>query len=116
MWQHRRVIVAGGTAGFGLVLAEHLLAAGARVLIVGRSPERLERGMDHLRSLVSPTDADAAERLDHLPGPRVDRQDDRGIQKSERAITALIENEVARGIAGKILRLDAWEKFSNPFA
>jgi len=28
----------------------------------------------------------------------VDRQDDRGIQKSEWAITALIENEVARGI------------------
>ena len=63
MWQHRRVIVAGGTAGFGLVLAEHLLAAGARVLIVGRSPERLERGRDHLRSLVSPTDAGAGSRV-----------------------------------------------------
>jgi NAD(P)-dependent dehydrogenase (short-subunit alcohol dehydrogenase family) len=41
MWQHRRVIVAGGTAGFGLVLAHHLAAAGARVLIVGRSADRV---------------------------------------------------------------------------
>jgi NAD(P)-dependent dehydrogenase (short-subunit alcohol dehydrogenase family) len=36
-WTDRRVIVAGGTAGFGLVLARHLLRAGARVLVVGRS-------------------------------------------------------------------------------
>jgi uncharacterized protein len=39
-WQDRRVIVAGGTAGFGLVLARHLDAAGARVLIVGRSERK----------------------------------------------------------------------------
>jgi short-subunit dehydrogenase len=39
MWQQRRVIVTGGTAGFGLVLARHLAAAGARVLVVGRSGE-----------------------------------------------------------------------------
>lgn len=37
MWHDRRVIVTGGTAGFGLVLARHLAAAGAHVLIVGRS-------------------------------------------------------------------------------
>ena len=36
-WHDRRMIVAGGTAGFGLVLARHLAAAGARVLVVGRS-------------------------------------------------------------------------------
>ena len=39
MWRNRRVIVTGGTAGFGLVLARHLAAAGARVLVVGRSSE-----------------------------------------------------------------------------
>ncbi len=33
------MIVAGGTAGFGLVLARRLAAAGARVLLVGRSAE-----------------------------------------------------------------------------
>jgi len=38
-WNHRRVIVAGGTAGFGLVLARHLALAGARVLVVGRSAD-----------------------------------------------------------------------------
>jgi short-subunit dehydrogenase len=44
-WQDRRVIVAGGTAGFGLVLARHLDAAGARVLIVGRSSEGVRQGL-----------------------------------------------------------------------
>ena len=39
MWRDRRVIVTGGTAGFGLVLARHLAAAGAKVLVVGRSSE-----------------------------------------------------------------------------
>ena len=44
-WQDRRVIVAGGTAGFGLVLARHLDAAGARVLIVGRSSEGVRQAL-----------------------------------------------------------------------
>ena len=43
MWQGRRVIVAGGTAGFGLVLGRHLARAGARVLLVGRSGEGVRR-------------------------------------------------------------------------
>lgn len=45
MWHDRRVIVAGGTAGFGLALAKHLDAAGARVLIVGRSSEGVRQGL-----------------------------------------------------------------------
>ncbi|NBW97467.1 MAG: SDR family NAD(P)-dependent oxidoreductase, partial [Planctomycetia bacterium] len=45
-WQARRVIVAGGTAGFGLVLARHLALAGARVAIVGRSAEGVRRGLE----------------------------------------------------------------------
>ena len=45
-WQDRRVIVAGGTAGFGLVLARHLARAGARVLIVGRSSDGVRRALD----------------------------------------------------------------------
>lgn len=40
-WRDRRVIVAGGTSGFGLVLARHLATRGARVLVVGRSAERV---------------------------------------------------------------------------
>ncbi|MFM8735280.1 MAG: SDR family NAD(P)-dependent oxidoreductase [Pirellulales bacterium] len=46
MWRDRRVIVAGGTAGFGLVLARHLARAGARVLIVGRSSDGVRRGLE----------------------------------------------------------------------
>jgi short-subunit dehydrogenase len=44
-WHDRRVIVAGGTAGFGLALARHLDAAGARVLIVGRSSEGIRQAL-----------------------------------------------------------------------
>jgi uncharacterized protein len=45
-WRERRVIVAGGTAGFGLVLARHLARAGARVLIVGRSSDGVRRALE----------------------------------------------------------------------
>lgn len=37
--------MAGGTAGFGLVLARHLHEAGGRVLIVGRSAEGVRAGL-----------------------------------------------------------------------
>ena len=37
--------MAGGTAGFGLALARHLEAAGARVLIVGRSSEGIRQAL-----------------------------------------------------------------------
>lgn len=47
-WQDRRVIVAGGTAGFGLVLARHLAAGGARVLVVGRSAEGVRQALAHV--------------------------------------------------------------------
>jgi NAD(P)-dependent dehydrogenase (short-subunit alcohol dehydrogenase family) len=45
MWQGRRVIVAGGTAGFGLVLGRHLARAGGRVLLVGRSSDGVRRAL-----------------------------------------------------------------------
>jgi short-subunit dehydrogenase len=46
LWKDRRVIVAGGTAGFGLVLARHLVRAGARVMIVGRSAAGVRRAIE----------------------------------------------------------------------
>jgi hypothetical protein len=46
MWAGRRVIVTGGTAGFGLVLARQLAQRGARVLIVGRSGDSVRRGIE----------------------------------------------------------------------
>jgi short-subunit dehydrogenase len=45
MWHGRRVIVAGGTAGFGLVLGRHLARRGARVLLIGRSSEGVRRAL-----------------------------------------------------------------------
>ena len=36
-WRNRRVLVAGGTQGFGLVLAKLLAARGSRLMVVGRS-------------------------------------------------------------------------------
>ena len=36
-WPDRRVLIAGGTHGFGLVLARQLAGRGARLLLVGRS-------------------------------------------------------------------------------
>lgn len=47
-WQGRRVIVAGGTSGFGLVLARHLLEAGASVLLVGRSADGVRQALERL--------------------------------------------------------------------
>lgn len=46
IWNNRRVIVAGGTAGFGLVLARHLARAGAKTLLVGRSAEGVRRALE----------------------------------------------------------------------
>jgi short-subunit dehydrogenase len=57
MWRDRRVIVAGGTAGFGLVLARHLARAGARVLIVGRSSDGVRRALEACERAGVPTAA-----------------------------------------------------------
>jgi len=56
-WHERRVIVAGGTAGFGLVLARHLVRAGARVLIVGRSSDGVRRALECCDRAGVPLDA-----------------------------------------------------------
>lgn len=54
MWHDRRVIVAGGTAGFGFVLARHLARAGARVLVVGRSSEGVRRALEACEQTLAP--------------------------------------------------------------
>jgi len=54
VWRKRRVIVAGGTAGFGLVLARHLCRHGARVLVVGRSGVGVRRALEVLEMLEMP--------------------------------------------------------------
>lgn len=44
----RRILVVGGGSGMGLALAEQLLADGAKVIIVGRSQERLSAAKKQL--------------------------------------------------------------------
>src|SRR5262245_64619887 len=41
-WKDARCLVTGASSGLGRAMAEHLLAAGARVVLTGRSAERLE--------------------------------------------------------------------------
>ncbi len=47
----RTVFVAGGTSGINLGIAEAFAAAGAQVAVIGRSQERLDRALQHLRAL-----------------------------------------------------------------
>jgi short-subunit dehydrogenase len=54
-WHERRVIVAGGTAGFGFVLARHLVRAGAHVLVVGRSSDGVRRALEACERADGPT-------------------------------------------------------------
>ena len=44
-WQQQRVLIAGGTNGFGLVLAKLLSRFGASVMVIGRSAERVRCAM-----------------------------------------------------------------------
>lgn len=55
-WHDRRILVAGGTAGFGLVLARHLAAAGARVLVVGRSSAGVREALETCERAGLPAD------------------------------------------------------------
>ncbi|MDP6676954.1 MAG: SDR family NAD(P)-dependent oxidoreductase [Pirellulales bacterium] len=44
-WRQQRVLIAGGTSGFGLVLAKLLSRLGASVMVIGRSAERVRNAM-----------------------------------------------------------------------
>ena len=48
-----RVLITGGSAGIGLALAEDFLAAGCRVAVCGRDPERLAAAEQKLPGLVT---------------------------------------------------------------
>ncbi len=58
------MVVAGGTAGFGLVLARHLARAGAHVLLVGRSSEGVRRALEACER--------AGESIDRIHGAAAD--------------------------------------------
>ena len=54
-WKNRRVLVAGGTQGFGLVLARQLVGHGADVILVGRSSAGVRRAIAECELAVPPT-------------------------------------------------------------
>ena len=49
-FEDRNVLVTGGTSGIGLAVADAFAGQGARVGIVGRSPERMEKALQSLRA------------------------------------------------------------------
>jgi 3-oxoacyl-[acyl-carrier protein] reductase len=52
-WSGRTVLITGGTSGTGLRAAERFLAGGANVVVNGRSAERGETAVQHLRGISS---------------------------------------------------------------
>lgn len=52
-WKNKVAIVFGGSAGFGMAMAQELLTEGARVTIIARNPERLSDAADELLSFGS---------------------------------------------------------------
>lgn len=46
----KRILIAGGSRGIGLAIAEAFLREGARVMLIARSPEPLKRAADRLVS------------------------------------------------------------------
>lgn len=114
------VVLIGGSSGIGLETARRARSEGARVILTGRSPERLERAARELGALSSAafdaTDFERLERfLDQLPtpidhimvssgGPYYARLADIDFAKARRnADTALwLPLHIARRVVGKV--------------
>ena len=50
----QQVVVVGGSSGMGLALCARLMRMGAKVLVVGRSPQKLEAARERLRQFGEP--------------------------------------------------------------
>lgn len=59
-----KVLITGGSQGIGLGLARRFMAAGSKVLITGRNPEKLQRAAQELPGVLTYTNdiSDAAQR------------------------------------------------------
>ncbi len=114
------VVVIGGSAGIGLETARRARAEGARLILTGRNPERLQRAADELDALSTAafdaTDPAALERffgdlpatIDHVMvtagRPHYGRLLDMDFEQARRALDAhlLLMLQVARNAAHKV--------------
>src|SRR5215468_5840205 len=114
------VVVIGGTAGIGLETARRARGEGAKLILTGRNPERLQRAASELDALSTAAfDATDFDRLrqffdelptpvDHVmvtgPGPYYAPLAEFDVEKARRDIEAhvLLRLEVARNAASKV--------------
>ena len=114
------VVVIGGSAGIGLETARRARAAGARLVLTGRDPERLQRAASELDALSTAafdaTDPaplgrffrDLPATIDHVMvtagRPHYGRLVDMDFEQARRALDAhlLLMLQVARNAAGKV--------------
>ena len=113
------IVVIGGSAGIGFETARRARAEGAKLILTGRNPERLQRAASELGASTVAFDATDFERLgrffdelrtpiDHMlvtgPGPYYAPLAEFDAEKARRDVDAhiLLPLEVARNAAGKI--------------
>jgi NAD(P)-dependent dehydrogenase (short-subunit alcohol dehydrogenase family) len=113
------IVVIGGSAGIGFETARRARAEGAKLILTGRNPERLQRAASELGASTVAFDATDFERLgrffdelrtpiDHVlvtgPGPYYAPLAEFDAEKARRDVDAhiLLPLEVARNAAGKI--------------
>ena len=113
------VVVIGGSSGIGLETARRARAEGARLILTGRNPERLQRAASELGASTTAFDATDFERLgrffdelprpiDHVlvtgPGPYYAPLAEFDVEAARRDLEAhlLLPLQVARNAAGKV--------------
>jgi NAD(P)-dependent dehydrogenase (short-subunit alcohol dehydrogenase family) len=114
------VVVIGGSAGIGLETARRARAQGAKLILTGRDPERLQRAASEVEALSTAafdaTDFERLERffhqlptpIDHVlvtgPGPYYAPLAELDFEKARRDIEAhlLLPLQVARNAVGKV--------------
>ena len=107
------VVITGGTGGLGRAAAERIALLGARTVIVGRSPDKLERAQRELTGEIVPYEADLSLMSDIRDlAKRLLDQEDRidvlvnnvGVLLPEREVTSEgIEKTLAVDLAGQFL-------------
>src|SRR5262245_12187216 len=113
------VVVIGGSAGIGLETARRARAEGAKLILTGRNPERLQHAANQLGASTVAFDATDFERLgtffgelrtpiDHVlvtgPGPYYAPLAEFDVEKARRDVAAhlLLPIQVARNAVGKV--------------